>query len=189
MNLVLATVAGALAWSLAEHLIHNLIGHKTRGRTEFSREHLAHHRDTTYFAASWKKAAMAVPVIAPLAGVGWWLVGGPGLGFAVGFTVAYVAYEIVHRRIHTHGPLSAYGRFLRRHHLHHHYRDANSNHGVTSALWDRVFRTFQDASLVKVPRKQAPPWLMDEAGNLRGDYDRDFVLVGPMPRKQEEHAA
>jgi sterol desaturase/sphingolipid hydroxylase (fatty acid hydroxylase superfamily) len=32
-------------------------------------------------------------------------------------------------------------RKLRRHHMNHHFRDAHNGFGVSSPLWDRIFRT------------------------------------------------
>ena len=38
---------------------------------------------------------------------------------------------------------TALGRFLRRNHMIHHFANADANHGISSPLWDWVFRTFQ----------------------------------------------
>jgi sterol desaturase/sphingolipid hydroxylase (fatty acid hydroxylase superfamily) len=55
--------------------------------------------------------------------------------------VGYLCYEAVHFSIHTRvkgGPLL---RFWRRYHFFHHFSDASRCFGVTSPLWDVVFRT------------------------------------------------
>ena len=41
--------------------------------------------------------------------------------FTTGMISTYAAYEILHRRIHTHPPANAYGRWMRRSHLYHHF--------------------------------------------------------------------
>lgn len=182
MTLLLSALAGALGWTFSEYAIHNWVGHKTRGRTEFSREHLAHHRDETYFTPTLRKARAAATVLVPLGLALGWVAGAAGLAFTLGYTVMYVAYEVLHRRTHTHAPRNRYARWARRHHLHHHHRNANANHGVTSPVWDWVFRTLEPCPVVRVPRARAPRWMVDEAGEVRPEYAGEYVLVGPVRR-------
>ncbi|MBW2258241.1 MAG: sterol desaturase family protein [Deltaproteobacteria bacterium] len=183
MTLLLSLAAGVFSWTFAEYAIHNWVGHKTRGRTEFSREHLAHHRDTRYFSPNAKKVTAAVPVIVPMGIVSVFAAGWVhGLAFTLAFAATYVAYEVLHRRTHTHAPVGPHARWARRHHLHHHYRNANSNHGVTSPLWDWVFGTLEPCGQVKIPRSKAPSWMVDGEREIRAPYREDYVLVGPRAR-------
>jgi hypothetical protein len=52
------------------------------------------------------------------------------------------------------------------------------NHGVTSPLWDIVFRTYERPVVVRVPRRHAPklPWLLD-GGRIADALTADFELV------------
>jgi hypothetical protein len=174
-------VLGSASWSAAEYAIHRFVGHGPKrarpasllGRLgpaalayEFNREHLAHHADPTYFAATSRKvlaAAVAIPVatlaLTPFVGVR------RALSFAAGFSVAYGTYEFLHRRVHTHPPRGRYGRWLRRHHLAHHYKTPRANHGVTSPLWDRIFGTEQPVERIRVPKRSAPVWLTADDGD------------------------
>jgi sterol desaturase/sphingolipid hydroxylase (fatty acid hydroxylase superfamily) len=172
-------LTGAFCWSFAEYAIHNWVGHLGRGRNEFSREHLEHHRLGDYFAPTSKKAKAALPVLAALAAVLVPLLGGrPGGGFVLGFGLAYLAYEVLHRRLHTHPPRGPYGRWARRHHFYHHFMSPKRNHGVTSPLWDLVFGTYARPGVVRVPRRKAMRWLRpDEAAHAR-----DYEVVGESPR-------
>ena len=155
--------AGVFGWSFAEYAIHNWVGHLGRGRNEFSREHLKHHARGHYFASGKKKAAAAIPVILALAGVSALAFGvRGGLSFTLGFSAAYVAYEVLHRRLHTHAPWGPYGRWARRHHFHHHFMDPKRNHGVTSPLWDWILGTYTRPGVIRVPRHQAMSWLATE---------------------------
>jgi len=104
-----------------------------------------------------------------------------GLAFTAGLTAMYGAYEVLHRLAHTHAPKTAYGRWLRRHHFHHHFHDPSGNHGVTSPLGDFCFGTERPVGVVRVPRRQAMPWLIDERGELRPEHAADYVLVGRAP--------
>lgn len=189
---------GAAAWSGSEYAIHRFIGHgpkRTRKESflarltpggiaaEFNAEHLAHHTNPSYFAATSRKVAAAaagVPMVAatlaPLLGVR-----RAGV-VALGFATAYGAYEVLHRRIHTHAPTGPYSRWARRHHLYHHHKSPRANHGVTSPLFDHLFATQRPIERIRVPRQAAPVWLVDAAtGEVRPEFAEDYELP---PRKE-----
>lgn len=172
---------GAATWTFLEYLIHNFLGHHGRGRNPFGAEHMKHHATTSYFAPTSKKAMAATPVLL-LAWAG--LSAGLGLAigsaYAAGLAIMYVAYEVVHRRCHTHAPRGAYGRWMRLNHFHHHFLSPKTNHGVTTPIWDYVFGTHREAALpIRVPRKHAMTWLIDPAtGRVHDAFAQDYVVVG-----------
>jgi sterol desaturase/sphingolipid hydroxylase (fatty acid hydroxylase superfamily) len=53
----------------------------------------------------------------------------------------YLAYDMLHYAIHRGVMKSRIGAYLRKHHLQHHYAVPERNFGVSSPLWDFVFRT------------------------------------------------
>jgi hypothetical protein len=53
-----------------------------------------------------------------------------------------------------------------------------ANHGVTTAVWDRAFGTYEHPERVRVPRRLALPWLVDGAGAIRPEFRADYELVG-----------
>ena len=172
-----AAVFGALVWSFAEYAIHNWLGHK-HPRNAFGKEHTDHHRIGDYFAPTSHKAVTAGVIILPLVALLAWLAGTIGIAAIVGFTLAYVGYELLHRRCHTHPPISAYGRWARKHHFAHHFMYARSNFGVTSPIWDIVFRTHRPVSRVRVPRQKLMDWLVDtETGDIRPEHAEDYELL------------
>ena len=59
----------------------------------------------------------------------------------VGLIVGYLSYEVIHYSIHRVPMVRRLVRPLASHHLHHHYADSTRCYGVTSPLWDWVFRT------------------------------------------------
>ncbi len=158
-----AALLGAFTWTFLEYVIHRWLGHDVRTRPNpFAAEHIRHHSEGDYFAPTWKKAVAAAVLVAVLVGpavavAGAWV----GLSFVTGLVGMYVAYEVLHRRDHTHPGTGAYMRFLRRHHFHHHFTDPDFNHGVTTPVWDWVFGTLRGPGLVRVPRKLAMRWLID----------------------------
>lgn len=190
-----AFAVGVLGWSAAEYALHRFVGHGRRRRrparwyqrvtpsgllAEFNEEHLAHHADPTYFAPTSRKAVAAI-VSTTLVGGALSLLVGPrrAWSFAVGFGTMYVSYEVFHRRIHTHPPTGPYSRWMRQHHLLHHFRAPRSNHGVTSAVWDHLLHTeAPEAAPLRVPVKMAPQWMVDpETRGVREAYRQDYDVV------------
>lgn len=178
LSILVALIAGALAWSVLEYALHRFAGHVARGRNHFSREHLRHHGTPDYFSPLWQKLLSAA-VAVPIAGLAWGALAGAaaGVAFALAFAAAYFAYEWLHMRLHTHPPRSAYGRWARRHHFHHHFGDPELNHGVTSPMWDIIFETHAPVTHVAVPRKRAMRWLIDAEGELQGAHAGEYSLT------------
>lgn len=176
----LAIAAGAASWSAAEYALHRFAMHEQRGRGLPSVEHLKHHADVTYFSPASKKlasaagtTAVAYPLAAWAAGRRW------ATGFTGGLLAMYFAYEAAHRRIHTHPPRNRYGRWARRNHLQHHFGTPMRNFGVTSPIWDRLLGSYDEPGVVTVPRRMAPVWLLDDAGEVRAEFAADYVVKGP----------
>ena len=179
MSYFIAALLGAVGWTLTEYLMHRFNGHGMRGQTHFSRQHLAHHAQPHTFAPLHEKALAAGVVLGPLTVGSGWFLGTMGLVFSASFALTYLGYEWLHRRIHSARPLNRYGRWARKHHLHHHFNTPAGNHGVTVDLWDRVFGTLAPAETVRVPRRHAPHWLVEPAtGEARAEYAEDYVLRG-----------
>jgi dihydroceramide fatty acyl 2-hydroxylase len=121
---------GVLAWTLAEYWIHRLVFH---GPTRFEAMHQEHHKlpKDLIGVASWGTFAGFFVV---------WLLAGPS--FCAGFMLGYLAYCIIHIRIH-HGERANFSRYVRYMFTYHagHHRGGKGNFGVTSPMWDYVFRT------------------------------------------------
>jgi hypothetical protein len=151
---------GVAGWIVAEYWIHRILGHAWRAQTPFRVEHLRHHIEGNYFAPARKKALAAVvllPLLTALASLA--LPVERALLFACGFLSMYLSYEVIHWWIHARAPKSAYGRWIRRHHLVHHFSSANWNHSVSLPVFDRLWGTSRMVEKVRVPRALAPPWM------------------------------
>ena len=185
----IAFALGAASWSFSEYVLHRFLGHAPRQAAsarrpglfdgDFGSEHLAHHADTRYFTPTSRKLKAAAVMIPALGTVGSFVVGPRrAWSFAVGFGLCYASYEIVHRRTHTHAPRGAYSRWARRHHLYHHFHNPRSNHGVTTPVWDYLFGTNEEPSVIRVPERHAPQWLFEPAtGEVHARYADDYVIV------------
>jgi len=179
MSIIPAALVGAASWTAAEYGLHRFVMHEKRGPALASREHLLHHADVTYFSPTSKKMLSAAATSAIAFPTAWALAGRRSAGaYTVGMISTYFAYEIGHRRIHTHAPATAYGRWMRRHHLYHHFGGPKRNHGVTVAAWDHLFRTHRDPGVVTVPRRMAPVWLLDDEGEVRPEFAHHYRVKG-----------
>lgn len=134
----LLMVAGLLAWSLIEYVLHRFVLH---GLWPFQQWHALHHDQP--------HALIHVPAVLgalPIGGVvflpalvlgGLW----PACAFTLGVLVGYVAYAITHHATH-HGRAGPHWlRRLKLVHAMHHSVNPPAGFGVTSAFWDRVCGT------------------------------------------------
>ena len=185
LGITAAFFAGAIGWTLVEYLLHRFVFHAATARGPGAMEHRRHHAQVDYFAPAWQKAAAAIGAIVVLLPLSSMLVGTlPGMAFTLGFVVMYILYEILHRRAHTHAPQNRYGRWRRKHHFAHHFADPRRAQGVTTPFWDWVFGTRLEVDCVRVPRRLAMRWLVDESGEIQSAYSADYRLVGS--RKRDE---
>ncbi len=146
---LLAVGAGWLSWTLIEYGLHRFIFHlaPTSDVRRVARFllHFHHHRTPGARARLVATPVQAGSLIALLAGLNS-LIAAPPLALALlaGQTLGYLAYEWSHYCAHHRRPRSSIARSLRRHHLRHHAAESG-NFGVSSPLWDWVFRTRLDA--------------------------------------------
>jgi hypothetical protein len=45
-------------------------------------------------------------------------------------------------------------------------------------VWDLVFRTYRRPDTIRVPRRLAMVWLLDDTGQVRAAYAADYEIVG-----------
>ncbi len=136
---------GVLAWTLVEYVIHRWAFHlhptSEIGKQVHFLVHGIHHdypRDST-------RLVMPLLVSVPLACAFYagfaWLVAPYHNALFSGFIFGYVAYDSIHYATHHFPMTSRMGRFLKEYHMKHHYVDDHTAFGVSSPLWDFVFRT------------------------------------------------
>jgi sterol desaturase/sphingolipid hydroxylase (fatty acid hydroxylase superfamily) len=137
--------AGALTWTFVEYWLHRAFFHMradtpARRVTAFivHRHHHAAPGDPDRIAATPLYSAglflLLLAAFGPL--------GPAGLALLAGSMLGYLAYEAAHWQFH-HGRPRGWLRALRAHHLRHHGGDGRSNFGISSPLWDLVFRTWR----------------------------------------------
>ena len=184
LSVCIALVCGFVVWTFVEYAMHNFNGHQMKGRTNFSRDHLKHHAEEGYFAPVWAKvlrACLVIPLVflLVLLALPWPL----ALAFTASFLGGHVLYEVVHYRLHFFVPGNAYMRWAARHHFAHHFNCPKHNHGVTTSLWDHVFGTYRSVEEVRVPRRLAMVWLVDQATEEVHPSFRDTFRLTGRPRR------
>jgi sterol desaturase/sphingolipid hydroxylase (fatty acid hydroxylase superfamily) len=135
----LACIAGLCAWTLLEYVMHRWVFHQAPGIRAL---HDAHHRDPKALVGTptWLGVVVILGfIMAPSV-----LAAGfaAGASFTAGLVLGYLWYGVIHYGTH-HWHVGAHGYFARikRRHAVHHHVAGRGNFGVTSALWDHVFRT------------------------------------------------
>lgn len=159
-----AFIAGVFVWTLLEYVLHRFVFHERWLGAALSREHLEHHAKVDWFAPWSSKFALAVPVLGGLSLVSVPLVGAAvGVPLVCGVVGGWLTYEAIHRDLHVRAPTGAYGRWARRHHFRHHFGNPRGNHGVSTPIWDVVFRTLDPEVVVNIPKKHADRlhWMLD----------------------------
>jgi sterol desaturase/sphingolipid hydroxylase (fatty acid hydroxylase superfamily) len=143
--LVILVAAGALLWSFVEYWLHRLFFHlppTTPARQVTSyivhRHHHGAPNDRTRLVATPLQSGGLVLLLLGLLG----LAGPPRWPLLAGVLLGYLLYEHAHLSAHHRRPRTALGRAQRRHHLRHHFGDPRRNFGISSPLWDLVFRTY-----------------------------------------------
>lgn len=144
---VLAAVAGVLWWTFFEYWLHRWAFHfppTTDVRKVVTYViHRHHHIDPDVSQRLAATPLQSASVLVPFALVAYVLRPGDDLWlwFTVGTVAGYLLYELAHYGAHHTVPRTPWGRAIRRHHLRHHFKDSGRNFGISSPLWDFVFRT------------------------------------------------
>jgi sterol desaturase/sphingolipid hydroxylase (fatty acid hydroxylase superfamily) len=139
-------LAGIGAWTFAEYILHRYVFHWTNETAWGKRVHFLLHGVHHDYPSDKDRLVMPLLTSVPLSVIFYSLFTlalGTGCGepFFAGFVVGYLFYDGTHYYVHHFVPTTRWGKFLRRHHLTHHFADHDGGFGVSSPLWDLVFRT------------------------------------------------
>jgi dihydroceramide fatty acyl 2-hydroxylase len=145
-ELVLLVAAGLLLWTLAEYWLHRKLFHwepdHPVGRRLHFIIHGVHHDHPNDKLRLVMPPAASIPLAALFFGAFYLVFGLPtAYPLFAGFLVGYLAYDYTHYYLHHFVPRSDLGKRLREQHMRHHFQDHRYGFGVSSPLWDVVFRT------------------------------------------------
>lgn len=140
-------VLGGVAWTFMEYLVHRFVFHhiptSTLGKALLNRFHIWHHQNPKDDTQVCVPFAFSMPVWGVIFGM-LFLIGGGWQGmFFVGCGLAFMTscYDIVHYRTHYLPAKGVIAKYLKAYHMSHHFKDHHRQFGVTSPVWDFVFKT------------------------------------------------
>jgi hypothetical protein len=131
-------LCGLAGWTLIEYLIHRFIMHAMQ---PFSGWHQQHHQHPTALIStptvvSFSLIAVLVYLPALLA-FGWWR----ACALTLGVVLGYFTYGIAHHAAHNWNFSNRWFKHHKRVHALHHHLQPPGSFGVTTSLWDHVFRS------------------------------------------------
>ncbi len=144
LNEVLLFIGGTMFWSLFEYLMHRYVFHmivsSERGKKFVYTLHGVHHEYPRDRERLFMPPLPSLLIASLIFAVMHLLMGWAALAFFPGFLFGYLMYGSMHYAIHSFAPPSWLKALWRNHHLHH-YKSPDKGFGVSSVLWDVVFRT------------------------------------------------
>jgi sterol desaturase/sphingolipid hydroxylase (fatty acid hydroxylase superfamily) len=146
-----AVLLGLFLWTISEYLLHRFLFH-FKPRTPRQERmsflfHGVHHAQPQCKTRLVMPIALSIPLAAvfflifslifgSLFGILNWV--GPLFS---GFLVGYLIYDLTHYATHHFPMRSGYAKYIKRYHMQHHYKTPDARYGVSSPIWDYVFRT------------------------------------------------
>ncbi|MCX6028334.1 MAG: sterol desaturase family protein [Chloroflexi bacterium] len=146
---------GIFIWSFTEYTLHRFLFHyepKTAAQEKvFFLFHGVHHAQPQLKTRLVMPPVLSVPlafvfyglytlVVDRLLGLPHWIA-----PLFAGFILGYLIYDLAHYATHHFPMRSGYLKYIKRYHMMHHYKTPNARFGVSSPVWDYVFRTMPAA--------------------------------------------
>jgi sterol desaturase/sphingolipid hydroxylase (fatty acid hydroxylase superfamily) len=145
-QLLLFSVLGLGLWTITEYGLHRIVFHwepdHAFGRRIHFMIHGIHHDHPNDKMRLVMPPGASVPMAILTYALFWAVFGTPAV-FPIfgGFIVGYLIYDYTHYYVHHFVPKSNAGKKLREQHMRHHFQDHRFGYGVSSPIWDVVFRT------------------------------------------------
>jgi len=136
---------GILLWTLIEYLIHRYVFHyepKTRwGKQLHFVIHGVHHDYPNDARRLVMPPVISVPLAFLFFGLFFLIFGSLAPAVFAGLVFGYLCYDMLHYATHHLAMKSGVWLWLKQYHLRHHFKDDHVGYGISSPLWDYVFRT------------------------------------------------
>ena len=144
---------GLFSWTLGEYLLHRFLYHKIKDASYDSGLqyifHGIHHEypnDTKRIILPPLPSLMIAAILFGIIYMAFWLIQGSGdlaFIFSPGFINGYILYMLIHYTVHKVPSPKKYN-FWWRHHNIHHFQQHDRAFGVSTPIWDIVFRTMPE---------------------------------------------
>ncbi len=181
-------VIGVLTWTLLEYVLHRFVFHFPPVgplRTLLFVMHGYHHEfpnDPNRLVAP---PVLSWPIGALVALAYWALFGPYWQALLAGTFAGYIAYDWTHYYTHHAVPKSRFGKFMRRFHLEHHFKNATTQFGLSSPLWDFAFLSFRKPTMPTAMEREclggeltSDPGAADYGAARRGGSESERANVG-----------
>ena len=136
---------GVLLWTLIEYLIHRYIFHY-QPRTRWGKQlHFVIHGVHHDYPNDARRLVMPPVISIPLAflffGLFFLIFGSLAPAVFAGLVFGYLCYDMLHYATHHLAMKRGVWLWLKQYHLRHHFKDDHVGYGISSPLWDYIFRT------------------------------------------------
>lgn len=154
---------GLFVWTLAEYWLHRLVFHWYKDTPWGRRVHFLLHGVHHDYPNDGDRLVMPLLTSVPLAvlfyAAFYFAFGGVRLAepFFAGFAMGYLLYDGTHYAVHHFKQTSRIGKYIKRHHMLHHHADHDGGFGVSTPLWDYVFRTMPQVKKLGAARAGTSP--------------------------------
>ncbi len=140
-------ILGLFIWTLVEYVMHRFLFHYAPPDKPWAqRLHFIFHGVHHDYPSDAKRLVLPPSVSIPLATAFYFLFNAilPAnyiYGFFPAFLLGYLFYDESHYAIHHFNFKGKIWKKIKQHHMLHHYQDPNKGYGVSSPLWDKIFRS------------------------------------------------
>jgi 4-hydroxysphinganine ceramide fatty acyl 2-hydroxylase len=137
---------GLFVWTFVEYIMHRFVFHYVPKNKLGLRLHFIFHGVHHDYPSDAKRLVLPPSMSIPLA-TGFYFLFDALLpanhvyAFFPGFILGYLFYDISHYAIHHFNFKGNLWKKIKQHHMLHHYQDPDKGYGVSSPLWDKIFRS------------------------------------------------
>ncbi len=164
--------AGVALTPVLDYVWHRWGGHDKKVGHESYTAHQEHHRTAGEYATPWAEMTSNMPLLAktvaeinlvaaPLMGPG------RSLPLSAGLLTGYALVTLYHGLMHQRAPQNEWEEWMWKFHFHHHFKNAHSNYGLTSPLFDFLLGTAEVPEEVVIPEAMKPAWFGEEHTGFR----------------------
>ena len=145
-NTVFLFLGGLGIWTVVEYLFHRFIFHyepKSKpGKHLHFMMHGVHHAYPNDSLRLVMPPVMSIPLSTGFYFLFYFIAGQYHAPLFAGFIFGYLCYDMLHYATHhAHFIKAFWFTALKQHHMRHHFQDPDNGFGVSSVIWDKVFRT------------------------------------------------
>jgi sterol desaturase/sphingolipid hydroxylase (fatty acid hydroxylase superfamily) len=139
-------LGGLFVWSFIEYILHRFVFHYVPKPKWAQRLHFIFHGVHHDYPSDALRLVMPPSASIPLA-LGFYFLFNAllpenyALAFFPGFIIGYLGYDMTHYAIHHFNFKANFWKKIKQHHMLHHYSDPTKGYGVSSPLWDKIFRS------------------------------------------------